>query len=728
MDGSGEMDTVIALVSIQDDCDDPGDTMVATDDAAEVDQDGSVDIPVGDNDLDTSGCADEAEPTQIVSGPDNGTATINLDGTITYTPDAGFYGMDMFEYEICNCMGDCDIALVVVTVNEVIAPINTVDAVNDMDTTAANTPVTIEVLENDTDAEGDNIELVEACDPSNGTTVIFGMTIVYVPDEGFYGVDEFCYVICDDGMPQACDTAIVTVVVEAPVIVDEPPVIVDPNGDPVNDIIYDTLLVNTDPTIICLDAIDANGETVGISILENGDLGTATIDPVTGCLIYEAGPNTGTDTIIVIACDEANPDVLCDTLTVVLEIEEPDGNLPPDFVDEYGYSADTLYYTTPEDTPFTDCLDIVDPNDDNVVVTIETNGMNGMGAIVNDTCLTYAPNMDFVGMDTLLLIACDDGNPVLCDTTLYIITVTPVNDDPVATDDMVVTGVDVPVIIDILTNDFDVDGDSLIIKDIIEGPSNGTVEINADGTVTYTPDAGFTGMDTFTYAISDGNGGCDTAEVIIVVDSDPTIVATPDDITADSNGDELCNDTVHSLDVLANDSGVGDLEIIDFTAPSNGTVALDNGLLIYTPDAGSVGEDCFEYTIADMFGQTATAEVCVTISDCTVDAPCEDILSDFQVGLTPNGDGTNDTWTLPSLESCCDDSELLIFNRWGNIVHRDENGDDGFNWDGRWDTDNGNNELVPSGTYFYCILCAGDVTDNAPGKYDGFIEVINGAQ
>ena len=109
------------------------------------------------------------------------------------------------------------------------------------------------------------------------------------------------------------------------------------------------------------------------------------------------------------------------------------------------------------------------------------------------------------------------------------------NDPPVADDDTGTTDEDTPVTIDVLSNDSDVDGDSLSVVGTTD-PSNGSIVDHGDGTVTYTPDPNFHGIDSFTYTISDGNGGTDTATVTITVDpvnDDPDAVndsdTTPED-------------------------------------------------------------------------------------------------------------------------------------------------------------------------------------------------------
>jgi len=703
MDGTGAMDTVIVL-AVQ--CDEPPICELESD-METTDQDTPIIIDVLGNDiLECGNCIDPADITNITAGPDNGTAVINLDGTVTYTPDAGFSGMDFFTYEVCDCEDNCYEANAVITVNPIVLP--TIEAVLDQDTTASNTPVSVSVLDNDL---GDNIIISEVCDPSNGTAVIFGMNVVYVPDPEFAGLDTFCYVICTDVAPIVCDTADIIIFVED--MTDDYPVIVDENEVPVNDTIYNVTFVDSTETIICLDAIDPNDEEVEITILENGELGIGVLDE-DGCLVYEAGPNTGMDTIIIIACDEPDPDVLCDTLVVIIDIMEPGPNNPPMI-----FPNDTLCYETPEDTPYADCLDIIDPEDDDFGITITQNGSNGTLTLDSLTCWTYIPNENYNGMDTIYIDVCDEfGN---CTQGVIKIDVLPVNDAPVAVNDGDMTDPSTPVVIDVLGNDFDVDGDMLTVKTIVEDPANGEAFIDTlNGTITYVPFDGFSGLDSFMYAIQDEEGLCDTATVFVIVGESMIPIAANDD-----EEDTPCGEPV-TIDVLANDVFTN-ADITFFTNPANGTIELDNttGIFTYTPNEGFCDDtDCFTYTLTDMFGQSDIAEVCINIGPGTVELTCDGGLNDISQVLTPNNDGFNDLWSIQNIESCCENPEVLIFNRWGNIVFNDSNFTNTSFWDGSWSTeDGGNGQYVPDGTYFYCILCPDAIEGEV--KYDGFIEVIN---
>ena len=154
------------------------------------------------------------------------------------------------------------------------------------------------------------------------------------------------------------------------------------------------------------------------------------------------------------------------------------------------------------------------------------------------------PEADWYGISDVT-IQVTDGQ--LTDTDTFRITVNPVNDQPVAQDDAVGTDEDVPVVIDVLHNDADVDGDALNVH-LLTDPAHGTASVNPDGTITYSPDSNFHGTDAFSYAVSDGNGGTDTATASIAIREVNDLPIGNTDL---STTDE---DTAITLDALANDS------------------------------------------------------------------------------------------------------------------------------------------------------------------------------
>jgi hypothetical protein len=127
--------------------------------------------------------------------------------------------------------------------------------------------------------------------------------------------------------------------------------------------------------------------------------------------------------------------------------------------------------------------------------------------------LTYTPDSNFNGSDSFTFKA-NDGHADSNVATVSI-TVTPVQDAPVAVEDAAVTRRGTAALIDVLANDFDVDGDALAI-DSWTKPGNGSVRL-VDGELRYGPREGFRGTDSFTYTISDGNGGTATGTVTVTV-------------------------------------------------------------------------------------------------------------------------------------------------------------------------------------------------------------------
>ncbi len=130
--------------------------------------------------------------------------------------------------------------------------------------------------------------------------------------------------------------------------------------------------------------------------------------------------------------------------------------------------------------------------------------------------LYFVPDADFNGVTSFDFAAKDDGGAVDASPATATVTVTSVNDAPVAVDDAAATAVDTAVIVSVLANDSDADSDPLSVASVTQG-ANGSVVINGDNTVTYTPNLSFSGTDTFTYTADDGQGGSDTGTVTVYV-------------------------------------------------------------------------------------------------------------------------------------------------------------------------------------------------------------------
>ena len=539
--------------------------------------------------------------TQVVTAntqPVNGSVVVNADGTYTYTPNMDFVGTDMFTYTICDngIPQACDTANVVIEVSDI--PVNDENnppvANNDTATTDAGMPVAIVVLPNDFDPDGDTVTVTpgSVTDPTNGTAVLNADgTVTYTPDPGFTGEDTFTYQICDDGTPSLCDEATVTVTVNPENDVNETvanddayngdqdgPItgnVSDNDSDPEND----NQTVNTVPVIA-----PTNG-----TVVLNAD----------GTFEYTPNPGyVGSDSFVYSVCDDGTPQA-CDEATVLLTVNPVNTTDAIDDINNtyINVAVDGNVLTNDEDA-----------EGNTQVVTANTQPVNGSVVVNADGTYTYTPNMDFVGTDMFTYTICDNGIPQACDTANVVIEILPIsgpdNEAPIANNDTSTTEEGAPVDIAILPNDFDPDGDMITVTPgSVTDPTNGTAVLNPDGTVTYTPDPGFTGEDTFTYQICDDGTPalCDEATVTITVDpmnvDDNDTYANDDAYTTTSespiNGSVLDNDT----DPEGNNQIVNETPVV---APTNGTLVLnDDGTFVYTPNPGYVGTDSFVYSVCD---------------------------------------------------------------------------------------------------------------------------------
>ncbi len=242
---------------------------------------------------------------------------------------------------------------------------------------------------------------------------------------------------------------------------------------------------------------------------------------------------------------------------------------------------------------------------------------NGTLSDNGDGTLTYTPNAGFSGTDSFTYTVSDGTDTAQATVSVTVSASDPVNTPPVAQDDAAATEADTPVVLsvaDLLSNDSDADGDALSLSGFAQ-PANGTLVDNGDGTLTYTPNAGFSGADSFTYTVSDGT---DTAQATVAVTvSAPDPVNTPpvagNDAASTVEGAAL---VLSIADLLSNDSDAdGDtLFLTGFTQPANGTLfGNGDGTLTFTPNPGFSGLDSFTYTVSDG-DSTATARVDLTVT------------------------------------------------------------------------------------------------------------------
>ncbi|MBL1146194.1 MAG: tandem-95 repeat protein [Proteobacteria bacterium] len=542
-----------------------------------------------DSDVDGDILAVVAETVTTAAG---GTVDILANGDFTYTPAANYNGADSFSYTLDDGNGGTAVGNASLTVN----PINDAPVAND-DTlvTDEDTAAVVNVLTNDSDVENDALAISAVTDGANGTVTHDGTSVTYTPNTNFFGTDSFTYTVADGN--GGFDTATVNVTVNP---VNDNPVAADDSFTTDEDVaLVGNLLADNG------NGVDSDIDGDNLSVVA-GTVTTAaggTVDILSnGDFTYTPAANFNGADSFSYTLDDGNGGTAVGNVSLTVN---PINDAPV-------ANDDTL--VTDEDTAavvnvLTNDSDV---DNDTLAISAVTNGANG--TVTHDgTLVTYTPNANFFGTDSFTYTV-SDGNGGF-DTATVNVTVNPVNDNPVAANDTLVTDEDTAAVVNVLTNDSDTENDALSISAVTNG-ANGTV--THDGTsVTYTPDANFFGADSFTYTVADGNGGFDTATVNVTVNPvNDNPVANDDTAVTDQ-------DSAVVVDVLANDTDVENdaLSVSAANNGSNGTVSFDGTSVTYTPNAGFSGSDSFTYTVSDGNGGFDTATVNVTVNATQTNTP-----------------------------------------------------------------------------------------------------------
>ncbi|HHY0576655.1 TPA: tandem-95 repeat protein [Vibrio parahaemolyticus] len=521
------------------------------------------------------------------NGPANGTVSVNPDGSVTYTPNDNYHGTDSFTYIVTSggVSESTTVSVDVTPVND--APV----AKDDIATTQEDTAVTIDVLPNDTDIDGDKLSIESASVPKEqGTVEVVNGKLVFTPAENFNGDAEITYTVTDG---QLTDEAKVTVTVNP---VNDAPTI---KVDAVESITEDA--VNTDTVVATLTVRDTDTPEDQLTVsLENNSNGyfvlvgnevkltQAGVDAVNNDEL-----NLKDLTISASVSDGVNPTANDSDSLIVNRVN--DAPTVENAIADQELSEDFATYTIDLNDVFKDsdsALNFSVSGNSNVLVSIE----NGIA--------TISPTADWNGSETLTFTATDPSGESISQTVNF--TVAPVAD--IVADTATVVE-DTPTIIKVLGNDtFEGDG-KVVSLDANNGPANGSVSVNPDGSVTYTPNDNYVGKDTFTYVVTSGGVSESTTVEVNVTPVNDAPVAKDDIATTQE-------DTAVTIDVLPNDTDVdGDkLSIESVSVPKEqGTVEVVDGKLVFTPAENFNGDAEITYTVTDG-ALTDQATVKVTVN------------------------------------------------------------------------------------------------------------------
>ncbi|MBM5108998.1 tandem-95 repeat protein, partial [Vibrio parahaemolyticus] len=521
------------------------------------------------------------------NGPANGTVSVNPDGSVTYTPNDNYVGKDTFTYVVTSggVSESTAVEVNVTPVND--APV----AKDDIVTTQEDTAVTIDVLPNDTDVDGDKLSIQSASVPeAQGKVEIVDGKLVFTPAENFNGHAEIIYTVTDG---ELTDEAKVTVTVNP---VNDAPTI---KVDAVESITEDA--VNTDTVVATLTVRDTDTPEEQLTVsLENNSNGyfvlvgnevkltQAGVDAVNNDEL-----NLKDLTISASVSDGVNPTASDSDSLIVNRVN--DAPTVENAIADQVLSEDFASYTIDLNDAFKDsdsALNFSVSGNSNVLVSIE----NGIA--------TISPTADWNGSETLTFTATDPSGESVSQTVNF--TVAPVAD--IVADKTTVVE-DTPTIIKVLGNDTFEGDDKVVSLDTNNGPANGTVSVNPDGSVTYTPNDNYHGADSFTYIVTSGGVSESTTVNVDVTPVNDAPVAKDDIATTQE-------DTAVTIDVLLNDTDIdGDTLRIDSASvpKEQGTVEVVNGKLVFTPAENFNGDAEITYTVTDG-ALTDQATVKVTVN------------------------------------------------------------------------------------------------------------------
>ncbi len=618
------------------------DPLVAVVDEATVAEDGVINVDVQANDIDVDrtgfGLVDVSQPAggfAAVAGdkvrvqPDpNFSGTLEIEYTIRadFPVDDRFFGPGTscdvpFFFEAEGAIPGCELVTGVLFV-EVVGVNDQPEAAQDEATTDEDTPVTIDVLGNDTDADVDALSIDRTTQGRIGSVEIVDGKVVYTPDENANGSDSFIYYATDGDL-----LSVALVSVEITPVNDDPTI----EGR--------KLLIDEDSDarfVVSIDDIDSETLTVSLST-----------EPVEGSVSIEGTSIIYTPPInffgevgfgLTVSDDAGGSSAGEFTVTVASVNDEP--------------VAEDLAIELDEDTSAPGTIDVTDveQTDDQLLTEIGTEPTLGTVALTG-TSFVYTPDADANGEDSFTVVLTDlDGASVTSTVSVNII---PVNDAPEIEGQSVETDEDTSVEINVVATDVDKDDLTLGVE---TESANGDVEI--DGmTVTFTPAPDWHGETTFDLNVTDTPPGNDSQLARLVL-AEPAAVATFT-ITVASVNDEptisaetlvLDEDTSGTVEVATSDieDDFAKIELVVSIGDqgSKGTAEIVEGSVVYTPDADENGDDEFELIVTDSDGASVStmAQVSITpVNDDPTAAACEpmSVLNNVEIEFDPSVCGSD---------------------------------------------------------------------------------------
>ena len=523
----------------------------------------------------------------VLVGPTNGVLSVNPNGTFTYTPGLNYFGTQTMSIQVCDAPNSCEISSLVI----VVSPVNDAPvAVNDSFSGNEDQNISGSVATNDSDVDFSNLSYSVVTGVSSG---IFNMTsggvFTFAPSLNYNGTQTVTYQVCDNG--SLCAQATLTLVV-----------------NPINDAPFagnDNATIQEEGTL--------NGTVTGNDGDVDGGLLTYTVTaaPASGTFVMQAnGSYTftpavnffGNVSVQYAACDAAG---LCANATLTIVVtnvnDSPIANNDTFTVIEDGVLGGNV------------SLNDSDPDGGTLVYSVLGNTQNGTISMNSNGVFNYTPFANYHGVEQVAYQVCDAQG--LCDQGNIFITVVPVNDAPIAVDDVLGILVNSSGSGNVATNDIDVDHPALIYT-VVTGALNGLFVMDFNGVYTYTPNEFFSGQEIIIYSVCDGLNACDQGTLTISVINNNVAPVAVDDVF------NTLEDSPITVNVGNNDTDANN-QILTYslvTWPSNGNLSFStNGQFTYSPSLNFYGNDGFTYQVCDPFGECDQATVSISIMEVNDD-------------------------------------------------------------------------------------------------------------
>ncbi len=551
----------------------PNEPPVANDASFSTDEEAALtaDFPVTDPDQDPLTFA-------IAPGPaEDGSVTDNLDGTFTYDPAVDFNGTYAFTFIANDGEFDSNIGTVTITVD----PVNDAPVATDVAlTTEEDTPSGVDVSA--TDVDGDALTFLVVDQAAHGSvTVNQDGSVTYTPEADYNGGDQFTYKANDGTLDSNIATVSITVnpVNDAPVAADGAASTDEDNA------------VSGD-----LSASDVDLDELTYSLVSGTSIGTVEVNP-NGSYTYTPDPNANGDDSFTFKANDGTVDSNTATVSITINPinDPPVVTVLPIVVGEDGVATGTVVATDVDEG-------------DTLTFSVTTPPVNGQVSTIDPETgvFTYTPDPNFNGTDSFVVTV---GDSVVTVAVTVNVTVTEVNDAPVAEAGGYTTAEDTAVGGTLSATD--VDGDVLTYI-LVAGPSNGSLSFTDQRNFSYQPNLNFFGADSFTFKANDGELDSNTATITILVQpvNDPPVAV-------DAIFEALENTPLTGV-LVGYDVDAGDTVSFSLgTGPTSGIAVVDpaTGAFTYTPGPSFIGLDSFTFVVSDTSDASATGTVIITVID-----------------------------------------------------------------------------------------------------------------